>query len=76
MRVFLGFCLGVIVTIFGAYLYDAGTGRAENGLAPTAANGRAPLVNWDVASDNWQGVKIHLKDVATDVERGWRRIAG
>jgi hypothetical protein len=76
MRVFLGFCLGVILTIFGAYLYDAGTGRVENGLTSTAANGRAPLVNWDVAGDNWQGLKIHLKEVAADVERGWRRIAG
>ena len=34
------------------------------------------MVNWDVVSDNWRGVKIHLKDVAADVERGWRRIAG
>jgi hypothetical protein len=76
MRVFLGFCLGVILTIFGAYLYDAGTGRAVNGLPSTAANGHAPLVNWDVASDNWQDVKIHIKDVAADVQRGWRRIAG
>ncbi len=76
MRVFLGFCLGVIMTIFGVYLYDAGTGRAENGLASNAANGHVPMVNWDVVSDNWQGVKIHVKDVAADVQRGWRRIAG
>jgi hypothetical protein len=74
--VFVGVCLGVILTIVGAYLYDTSTGRAANGLASTAANGRAPLVNWDVVSDNWQDVKIHLKDVAADVERGWRRVAG
>lgn len=76
MRVFLGFCLGVIVTIFGAYLYDTSSGRAVNGLTSTAANGQAPMVNWDVVSDNWRGVKIHMKDVAADVERGWRRIVG
>lgn len=45
MAVLLGFILGVAVTILGVYEYDASTGRVPNGLAATAAGGKAPMVN-------------------------------
>ena len=42
MRTLLGFILGVILTIAGAYAYDSATGRAPNGLLSSAAGGQAP----------------------------------
>ena len=39
MPVLLGFILGVAATILGVYEYDSTTGRAGNGLAPTAPGG-------------------------------------
>ena len=50
MPALFGFILGVVVTIAGAYLYDSSTGRAANGMSPTAA---APMVNWNVVTDDW-----------------------
>ncbi len=41
----LGFILGVLVTIAGAYAYDSNTGRAANGLSASDAGGQAPVVN-------------------------------
>jgi hypothetical protein len=76
MPMLLGIILGVILTIAGAFVYDTNTGRALNGLTPTAAGGRPPMVNWDVVGDNWEGVKTHLQNAGAEVERGWKRIAG
>jgi hypothetical protein len=53
----LGFILGVAVTILGVYEYDSSTGRAGNGLTASAAGGKAPMVNWDVVSDDWQNLQ-------------------
>ena len=36
----------------------------------------APMVNWDVVSHNWDGMKLQLRDVAVDIEKGWKRITG
>ena len=65
---------GVVMTIVGAYAYDTTSGRASNGLPPSAANGHPPMVNWDVVSDNWRDAKIHLGEFAGEVERGWKRL--
>ena len=46
-----GVILGVVLTVVGAYAYDTTTGRASNGLPPSAANEHPPMVNWDVVSD-------------------------
>jgi len=32
--------------------------------------------NWDVVSHDWDGMKQRLREVAVDVERGWKRITG
>ncbi len=76
MRALLGFILGVVVTIGGAYMYDASTGRASNGLPPAAAEGRPPLVNWDVVSDTWQNVQAGLRRTADDLEKTFRHHTG
>lgn len=61
MPILLGFILGVIVTIVGAYEYDSTTGRAANGLSATAAGGAAPMVNWNVVSNDWQNFQARVR---------------
>ena len=76
MPILLGVILGVLLTFAGAFVYDEATGRAANGLAPSAAGGRPPLVNWDVAGDDWHAVRANLHELGADLERGWHRVAG
>jgi hypothetical protein len=76
MQMLLGLILGAVITVGAAFVYDASTGRAANGLTVASVDGHAPLVNWDVASHDWDGMKQRLHDVAVDVERGWKRITG
>ena len=76
MRLLLGIVLGALLTVAGAFAYDTSSGRAPNGLQTTAANGHPPMVNWDVVSDNWNGVQANLRNLGADVEKGWKRIAG
>ena len=76
MRLLLGVILGIVLTVLGAYAYDSTTGRAPNGLTPSAANGRPPMVNWDVVNDNLNDVKSHLRDAGAEIERGWKRLTG
>jgi hypothetical protein len=68
--------LGVLITIGTAYVYDSGTGRVANGLTVASAEGHAPMVNWDVVSHDWDGMKQELRDVAVDIEKGWKRTTG
>jgi hypothetical protein len=72
--VVLGIILGVVLTIAGAFIYDSGTGRVENGLTPSAASGQAPIVNWSVLNEHWRGVRVDLQKFRNDVESGWKRI--
>jgi hypothetical protein len=67
--------LGAALTIFGAYEYDSSTGRAANGLSPTAAGGQAPMVNWDVVSDNWNGLEASVQNLVANLQKGFRRHA-
>ncbi len=76
MRIFLGMVLGVLITVGAAFVYDSSTGRAANGLTVASAEGHAPMVNWDVVSHDWDGMKQELRDVAVDIEKGWKRITG
>ena len=76
MQLFVGMILGALITIGATFLYDSGTGRAANGLTVASAEGHAPMVNWDVVSHDWDGMKQRLRDVAVDVEREWKRITG
>jgi hypothetical protein len=76
MGVWLGIILGVVLTIAGAFAYDTMTGRAPNGLAPSAASGQAPMVNWDVVSENWHGLQANLQVMETEIEKGWKKLTG
>ena len=69
MPLLLGFILGVVVTIGGAYEYDLNTGRAANGLAAEAANGQAPMVNWSVVGSQWNVFQAHVRGTADNIER-------
>jgi hypothetical protein len=74
--VLFGFILGVIVTIAGAYAYDAESGRASNGLTPTAASGQAPMVNWDVVTEDWSNFQAKLRVKTEDLEKTIKRHTG
>jgi hypothetical protein len=73
---FVGLILGIVLTVATAFMYDTSTRRAPNGLPPSAAGGRPPLVNWDVVNDDWQDVRVVLQNVGTNIERGWKRLTG
>jgi hypothetical protein len=66
--ILLGFILGVALTIAAVYEYDSATGRAANGLPATAAGGQAPMVNWNVVSDDWQNLQTGARVRAKDLE--------
>ena len=76
MQMLLGMILGVLLTVGAAFVYDSSTGPAANGLTVASADGHASVVNWDVVSHDWDGMKQRLREVAVDVERGWKRITG
>ncbi len=76
MPVLLGFILGVLVTIAGAYGYDSMTGRADNGLSTNAAGGHAPMVNWNVVSDDWQNLQTTVRAKAENLEQTIKRHTG
>lgn len=69
MPALLGFILGVVLTIAVAYGYDSSTGRAANGLSASAADGQAPMVNWNVVGDDWQNFRTAVRSKAEDLER-------
>jgi hypothetical protein len=66
--ILLGFILGVIVTIGGAYEYDLNSGRYGNGLSVTDASGNAPMVNWNVVDNQWQIFQSNVRATAADLE--------
>lgn len=72
MPVLFGFILGVIVTIAGAYTYDAQTGRTANGLTSAAA----PVVNWDIVGDHRTNFQADLRAKTEDLEKTLKRHVG
>ena len=73
MPVLLGFILGLAVTILGVYEYDSSTGRAGNGLSASAADGKAPMVNWDVVSQDWHNFQFSVRSTADSIEQRLKR---
>lgn len=76
MPLLMGLILGVALTVAGAYGYDNSTGRVTNGLSTTAAGGHAPLVNWDVVSNDWQDFQTSVRNIGADLERSLKRHTG
>ena len=73
MPMLFGFILGVLVTIVGAYAYDSATGRAANGMSSTAT---APMVNWNVVTDDWHSFATGVQNTTTDLENRLKRHTG
>jgi len=60
MQTFIGMILGALLLVGGVYVYDSTqTSSATNGQA--AATNRT-IVNWDVASADWQALQTRAHD--------------
>jgi hypothetical protein len=60
MRVFLGMILGALLLVAGVYIYDSqSTSTVASGQA---AQANRTIVNWDVASANWNLLKRRAQD--------------
>ncbi len=60
MQVFLGMILGAVLLIAGVYVYDSqATSTVANGQG---ASVNRTIVNWDVASADWNAVKIRAHE--------------
>jgi hypothetical protein len=76
MPVLLGFILGVALTILGVYVFDTSTGRVANGMSATAAGGQAPMVNWDVVTNDWRNFEANVRATTDDLERKLKQHSG
>jgi hypothetical protein len=55
MRLFLGMILGALLLTLGVYVYDSmQTSSVANG---EVAQAHRTIVNWDVASADWEALK-------------------
>jgi hypothetical protein len=60
MRVFLGMILGALLLTVGVYIHDSmGTSTVANGQAAPSSR---TIVNWDVASIDWDAFKTRAHD--------------
>ena len=60
MRVFLGMILGAMLLVAGVYVYDSqSTSTVANGQN---ASGSRTIVNWDVASSDWDTMKARAHE--------------
>jgi hypothetical protein len=79
MKVVFGMFLGVLLTIAVVFTYDTVGGHAVSdagGSVRNAADGRRPVVNWDVVSEDWHQFMLTLGTLGEDMRRGWRRLVG
>ena len=66
MQTFLGMILGALLLTAGAYIHDSmATSTVANGQV---AQSSRTIVNWDVASNDWDTVK-------TRAHEGWVRLS-
>jgi hypothetical protein len=60
MQTFLGMILGALLLVAGVYIYDSmSTSSVANGQV---AQANRTIVNWDVASNDWNAVKVRAHD--------------
>jgi hypothetical protein len=60
MQTFLGMILGAAMLVAGVYVYDSMSNSTVTG-GPVAQTGRT-IVNWDVASNDWNAVKTRAHE--------------
>jgi hypothetical protein len=66
MQTFLGMILGALLLVAGVYIADSmSTSSVANG--EVAQNSRT-IVNWDVAANDWNAVKMRAHD-------GWIKLS-
>jgi hypothetical protein len=62
MQAFLGMILGALLLVCGVYVYDSmQTSSVANGNGQIAQSNRT-IVNWDVASADWQKLKARAHE--------------
>ncbi len=60
MRVFLGMILGALLLVAGVYIYDSqSTSTVASGQNAPASR---TIVNWDVASADWNAFKLRAHE--------------
>jgi hypothetical protein len=60
MQTFLGMILGALLLVCGVYIYDSmQTSSVANGQV---AQANRTIVNWDVASADWNALKTRAHD--------------
>jgi hypothetical protein len=60
MQTFLGMILGALLLVAGVYIYDSmSTSSVANGQV---AQANRTIVNWDIASNDWNAVKVRAHD--------------
>lgn len=65
MRTFFGMILGALLLICGVYVYDSmQTSSVANGQV---AQSSRTLVNWDVAAEDWNALKIRAHQEWTKI---------
>ena len=66
MQTLVGIILGALLTVGGVYIYDSMTTSKVAGGEVAASN--RTIVNWDVASSEWQSIK-------TRAEKNWDKLS-
>lgn len=60
MRMFVGMILGALILGIGVYMHDSmATSSVANGQT---AQERRTIVNWDVAQNSWEALKVRTKE--------------
>jgi hypothetical protein len=60
MQTFIGMICGALLLVAGVYVYDSmSTSAVANG---EVAQSSRTIVNWDVASNDWNAVKVRAHD--------------
>lgn len=75
MPAFVGMIFGIALTVAGALTYDTLTGRAPNGLSPSATEPR-PMVNWNIVTENVHSLRAGLHAMGVELQNGWKKLTG
>ena len=75
--IIIGIFLGFLLTVGGAYSYDALTaGVNASNVSSDVASEQRPMVNWDVVSRRVSDLHAGLVEMGNRVQDGWRKLTG